>query len=111
MSYVLAIELLGPALPNLDVRRNRIVQPLCPNCHRPILDERDSCPYCGSLLARTRPDDPDESPDSFASPISMSPEEADYSDEIAAGPSWSGPRAVLPRWPYYVFALYLVLIA
>jgi predicted amidophosphoribosyltransferase len=24
----------------------------CPNCHKPITDDMDSCPYCGDILFR-----------------------------------------------------------
>jgi hypothetical protein len=77
----------------------------CPNCHRLISDAHGLCPNCGSLLARARPDDSDDAPESSTSNNSRLLDEADYSDDIVAS-----QRPVVPRWPYYVFALYFVLI-
>lgn len=77
----------------------------CPSCHRPISDERGLCPYCGTLLARGRPDASDDTPGT-SDKNSRLLDEADYSDDIAAS-----QRPIVPRWPYYVFLLYLVLIA
>ncbi len=82
---------------------------LCQECRWQISDQAGSCPNCGCPVAATRPlyavkEIPERS-------ITTRPKshEGASPDEVATGP-WDEPQPVRPRWPYFIFAIYLFLV-